>query len=66
MSFWEFLNDSPFIALCVVGSIYYTIKHLTFVLPNRYIRHLNISKNGWPPKHLDADGDFKEKESEND
>ena len=24
---------------------------------NRIIRHFNIRARGWPPKHLDADGD---------
>ena len=28
-------------------------------LPNRLIRHAAIRKRGWPPAHLDADGDFK-------
>jgi hypothetical protein len=27
---------------------------------NRFIRHLNVRKAGWPPAHLDADGDWKE------
>lgn len=26
---------------------------------NRWLRHLNIISRGWPPEHLDADGDFK-------
>lgn len=26
---------------------------------NRFVRHLNVRKAGWPPNHLDADGDFK-------
>lgn len=25
---------------------------------NRFMRHLNIRKAGWPPSHLDADGDW--------
>lgn len=24
---------------------------------NRWVRHLNIKAHGWPPAHLDADGD---------
>jgi hypothetical protein len=24
---------------------------------NRWMRHLNIKAHGWPPAHLDADGD---------
>lgn len=26
---------------------------------NRYLRSRNIAARGWPPAHLDADGDFK-------
>ena len=26
---------------------------------NRYLRSCNIREKGWPPAHLDADGDFK-------
>jgi hypothetical protein len=33
-----------------------------FRLANRVVRHLNIRKAGWPPEHLDADGDYKRKE----
>lgn len=27
---------------------------------NRWLRSRNIKHQGWPPSHLDADGDFKE------
>ena len=26
---------------------------------NRWLRSRNIKNHGWPPPHLDADGDFK-------
>jgi len=26
---------------------------------SRFFRHLSIRKAGWPPEHLDADGDWK-------
>lgn len=50
--FWLFL------VVCVVcGSVRSMWSYL--------IRHLNIRKAGWPPAHLDADGDWKqEQESE--
>jgi hypothetical protein len=28
-----------------------------------YFRSLNIKNHGWPPSHLDADGDFKQKDN---
>lgn len=30
------------------------------------IRHLNIRKQGWPPEHLDGDGDFKNDDKDDD
>lgn len=65
MNFFEFLSDSPFIAFILICAVYYTIKHVTYTLPKCFIRHLNIRKAGWPPEHLDADGDFRpEKEKD--
>lgn len=29
---------------------------------NRFWRHWNIRKHGYPPNHCDADGDFKKEE----
>lgn len=36
------------------------IIRVPFILINRFIRHLSIRKAGWPPAHVDADGDWKE------
>jgi hypothetical protein len=33
-----------------------------FKMYNRTIRSRNICAKGWPPSHLDADGDFKKEE----
>ena len=45
------------LALIVAAELAYSI---FFRLPNRILRHRNISKQGWPPPYCDADGDFKE------
>lgn len=40
---------------------------LTVQIINRMIRSVNILFQGWPPSHLDADGDWKEnKENDED
>jgi hypothetical protein len=26
---------------------------------NRFLRHMSVRKAGWPPSHIDADGDWK-------
>ena len=43
-----------FFILCVIA-------HLI----HRIIRFLMVSIHGWPPPHLDADGNFKSSEQEN-
>ncbi len=45
-----------FILICAV---YYLLRYVFYSLPIRLIRSFNIRKCGWPPAHLDADGDFK-------
>ena len=30
---------------------------MPFLIINRILRHRNIMARGWPPEHLDADGD---------
>lgn len=53
------LSQLSILIFFVVCSVYYTVKHLTFVLPLRRLRAENIAKHGWPPPHLDADGDWR-------
>jgi len=53
-----------FMCICVASTLVaYVTERLLFLLPlrcwTRFIRHLNIRKAGWPPPHLDADGDFR-------
>lgn len=54
MNIFEFAADSPILAFCIV----YMITRTIFLIINRICRSLNIRKNGWPPPHCDADGDF--------
>lgn len=41
---------------CVV----YSMAAWPFRIMNHWIRSRNIKNAGWPPSHLDGDGDFKE------
>lgn len=52
-SFWVFLGSLMFAGLI----LHYTI-HYIFKFYNRFMRMLMVRKQGWPPAHLDADGDF--------
>ena len=61
-SFWGWASLHPIlitlISLCVISSIFYLIKNM--------IRAINIANAGWPPNYLDADGDFKVEDTEDD
>jgi len=46
--FWQFIGGMI---------IMYTVLHYLFLFWNRFWRHFNIRKHGYPP-NTDADGDF--------
>lgn len=55
MNIWQFMAESPiltFFLACIIAS---AVKWLAC----QPFRALNIRKHGWPPAHLDADGDYK-------
>ena len=56
MSIWQFMGDYPWLTFFCLYLICLLIENIYA----RTMRHLNIKQNGWPPEHLDADGDFKE------
>jgi sterol desaturase/sphingolipid hydroxylase (fatty acid hydroxylase superfamily) len=39
---------------------------LSFLMFKYSLRHLNIRNKGWPPPHLDSDGDFKKEKCEDE
>jgi hypothetical protein len=56
-----FLNTAmsgfwPFVGCMILLSV---PLNFVFILVNRFLRHWNIRKHGYPPAHCDADGDFK-------
>jgi hypothetical protein len=53
--FWYFVG----MAILLNGAAYFFF-NTVFRMYNRWVRHRNIKAAGWPPNHLDADGDFKE------
>lgn len=55
MNAFQFASERPFTAIVLV---YISFTTLHYIL-NRMFRCLNVRKQGWPPPHLDADGDFK-------
>lgn len=49
--------DNPLFALLIVVIPTYMVTRALLLVWSRFIRHLNIRSQGWPPPHLDADGD---------
>ncbi len=62
MNLYEFMAENPvqtfflgLFLLIVISSLSFTIRFMW----KWWMRRLNIKMHGWPPKHLDADGDFR-------
>ena len=57
MNTYQFFDKHWFLALCTItyifGSIALLVKFLMYCL-----KSLMVLIRGWPPQHLDADGDF--------
>lgn len=59
MNAYDVMAASPYLTFILGVLSLLTITHAMFRCWNRLMRHMNIRKHGWPPQHLDADGDFK-------
>lgn len=62
MTIWDFASEHWFVAIIltfIVGEIMTVPFRCAFRAWNRYLRSCNIRAVGWPPDHLDADGDWK-------
>ena len=62
MSIYEFMIESPMLTFLLALISLAVIESLLRFCINRPLRHRNIKLHGWPPKHCDADGDFKKKD----
>lgn len=65
MEFVNFIFSHFFIWLGFV-IILYMIGKFHFNVYNRTLRHRSIMKHGYPPEHCDADGEFPEKNDDNE
>ena len=71
MTIWEaFTHLHPFVQWSALWLAWvplllvYNLTLMPFRLVNRAIRSRNIRERGWPPPHLDADGDFKKDDND--
>ncbi len=51
----SFAGDHPILAFFLICSVYYLLRFIVI----RGYRTINVVCRGWPPAHLDADGDWK-------
>lgn len=60
--FWAFIGTGIVIAILIHASVsaLQIITTFIFRLINRFIRMTIVLIRGWPPNHLDADGDWKQ------
>lgn len=60
--FWQFWGEHYFLAWCALWLLWMIVPLVTlpFGLITRTYRMLMVFFRGWPPEHLDADGDWKE------
>lgn len=58
MNVFQFMSDSPILSFFLA----YIIFNFTLTLCNRLIRGVVVLNRGWPPSHLDADGDWKDED----
>lgn len=49
---------------CLITAILYFVCNTVSRIWTRLTRCIMVSIHGWPPSHLDADGDFKEPEKQ--
>lgn len=64
---WAFFGEHWFISLCalfVAASVIKRAIEVPYYAINRVLRHLNIRRHGWPPAHVDADGDFRPRQEQ--
>ena len=61
--FYQFAGDHPFLTF-VLALIVADVVCYPFKVINRWIRSQNIKNAGWPPVHLDADGDVVKKDDD--
>lgn len=58
MNVFEFMSDSPLLTFFLACILVILADSVLFLL-RQPLRAMSIRKHGWPPAHLDADGDYK-------
>lgn len=62
---WEFWSEHWFLAWCALWLVWgliwlpVALASVFAKLVNRVLRTIKVACRGWPPEHLDADGDWR-------
>jgi hypothetical protein len=59
MTLFAFMASNPWLSFFIIVMICLTIDSIITNICKAILRRNNIKEHGWPPEHLDADGDFK-------
>lgn len=65
MDFWTFFHEHWFLAWCALwlgcgaAWVVVSVVGVFSMLANRLLRTVKVVLRGWPPAHLDADGDWR-------
>lgn len=54
-----FADEHWFLSFWIIVFGYFLLKAVLWHLPNRILRTINVLMRGWPPAHIDADGDWR-------
>ena len=64
--FYKFATQMPWLAALLAILALSVVYYLPIRMWSRLMRCLSIRKAGWPPPHLDADGDFQPRATEDE
>lgn len=59
MNVFQFMTGSPVLSFLLAVCVVIPLLKLAAWVIGLPFRAMNIRKHGWPPAHLDADGDYK-------
>ena len=69
MNIYEFMSQHWFLTWCLAWPASFlalVVICMPFKIINRILRTIKVLARGWPPEHIDADGDWKTEQNDED
>lgn len=63
---YAFIAGSPWVSFFLAWLMAWSFRIFCIYFINRPLRTMKVMKHGWPPSHLDADGDINPNHKEED